>query len=156
MPAVELDVPGGRERPLDVLHEADRDERVLAAPHEQRLVGHAAQARPQPAVAVRLVEVDVAGDGVEGVPAARGRVGAQELVHARRGPAVPRHEPASAPIVGRNDAFVPPRPWTASSGGPWPASAAEIGPNGVWYSCRRSRYGLRSLLVPAREPTATW
>jgi hypothetical protein len=74
VPAVELDVAGRRERLLDVPPEADRDERVLAAPHEQRLVRHAAQALPETGVAVRLVEVDVAGDGVEGMAPPRGRV----------------------------------------------------------------------------------
>lgn len=35
--AIELEVAGGRQHPLHVLHEADRHERILAAPNEEGL-----------------------------------------------------------------------------------------------------------------------
>jgi hypothetical protein len=92
VPAVELEVAGGGERALDVLHEPDRDERVLAAPDEQRVLLQRCEARPHAVVSVRRVEVDVARRGVEREAPTRGLVGAQELVHPRGGPAVGREQ----------------------------------------------------------------
>ena len=58
---------------------------------------------PEAVVAVGLVEVDVARRGIEGGAPARGEVGAQELVHAGRRPAVVRagHEPANGALHDR-------------------------------------------------------
>ena len=59
------------------------------------------------------------------------RSGLTESPKPGRSTAITRYVSPSAPIVGRNEAFVPPSPWTASSGGPLPASPAAIGPNCV-------------------------
>ena len=43
---VELDVARRRQRPLDVLHEADRDELVVPSPDEQGAAGEVLEPRP--------------------------------------------------------------------------------------------------------------
>src|SRR3954468_3309550 len=64
-----------------------------------------------------------------------------------------RNWSASAARVGRKEPLVPPSPWTARTGGPWPASIVEI----LW--CRvatvrnRSRPSCAAPLVAARKPT---
>ena len=85
--AVELEVDGTREGALDVTHERDRDEDVLAAPDEERIGTEPLEPGPEALLAVGLVAVDVAGALVEGVAAGRRQVGAEELVDAGGRPA---------------------------------------------------------------------
>ena len=90
VPAVELDVPRARQRLAHVAGERDRDEPVLPAPDEQRLVLQSAQPGPEAVVALRLVEVDVAQRGVERGAAAR-------LLYARRNSSTPTADQPSRP-----------------------------------------------------------
>src|SRR5205823_3252539 len=84
--AIELEVAGGGQCLLDVSGEADRHERVVPPPYEERLRRKRAQAGPKAIVAVRLVEIDVTRGGIEGRTSARGRVRAHEFVDRRRRP----------------------------------------------------------------------
>jgi hypothetical protein len=86
--AVELDVARAGQGSLDMLHEREGHQRVVATPDEQRVALQVAQSRPEAAVAVGLVEVDVARSLIKGRPAARRQVAAQELIDARRNPAI--------------------------------------------------------------------
>src|SRR3954471_4039858 len=86
--AVELNMTGPRQRPLDVLSECERHEGVLAPPDEQCVALEAPEARPETVVTVGLVHVDVAGGLVERRAPARCEIAAQELVDARGDPAV--------------------------------------------------------------------
>ena len=104
---------------------SDRDELVLAAPDEHRLGLKLLQPGPKAVVAVGLVEVDVAGGRVEGGAAARGQVGAQELVDARGRPAVVAPGTSRRTIgstSGAGSAGCSP-----SSGGSEPAAATSRG-----------------------------
>jgi len=84
---VEFEMAGARKSVLDVAREGDRDEPVAAPPDEQRISLKRPQPRPEALLPVRLLEIDMACCSVEGGPAGRCEIGAQELVDAGGSPA---------------------------------------------------------------------
>src|SRR5436305_3843302 len=58
--------------------------------------------------------------------------------------------------MGKNSAFVAPRPWSITIGCPWPAVIVETLPRRVSIVAKRSRPGLGSPLDDARKPTPRW
>ena len=88
--AVELQVTSVGQRVGDVPREGDRDESVAPTPDEQRVGLQLAQPRPEAALAVGFLQVDVTRGGVERGPTGRRQVRTQELVDAGCGPAFVR------------------------------------------------------------------
>src|SRR3954468_12343609 len=62
-----------------------------------------------------------------------------------------RYRSASAATVGRNEAFVPPSPWSITTGKPSPARATAISPSEVRTRAISSRPGSVMPEVAARE-----
>jgi hypothetical protein len=67
--AVELEVPSARKCVGDVAREGDRYEPVAATPDEQRIRLQCLQPWPEALCAVRFLEIDLTGCGVERGPA---------------------------------------------------------------------------------------
>src|SRR4051794_38585665 len=81
MAAAKHEMTGVRGRFAHVPLEARGHEAVVRAPDEERRQRELAQAAPE---VRRLLQVDLAGGGIEGGAAARGQIRAQELVDAGR------------------------------------------------------------------------
>src|SRR5437764_8269897 len=87
VPAVELEMLGVGKGIGDMLRERDRYELVSTSPHEQRIALQCLQPRPEAVIAVRLLEVDLTGRGVERGAAGGREISTKELVHAGSRPA---------------------------------------------------------------------
>src|SRR5262249_57967738 len=88
--AVELEVPGRRQRRAHVRREPDRYEAIVPAPDEERGRLEPGEPRPESFRAVRLLQVDLPRGRVERHASPRREIGAQELVDAGSDPAAAR------------------------------------------------------------------